>query len=555
MPRRILASTVLILASFAAQAQDETLADAADELRFLEEGRPTETATLRLDGSIREITFVTDDAGQAIYQGDIVLGSSEEIWALSNGAPLTLEGLEAEGFELHGLVAARSTAIWPGGKVPYIIDASVPTAWVPRIRNAIAHWEDRTSIRFNELDTAAGTYVLFYDDPSQNNCQSPIGRKTGGGAVKIQLADWCKWGNVAHEIGHALGLHHEQARTDRDLFINVSFSAAATDTTKFQFKQDAAKYTDLGPYCYDSIMHYPVTGNAGTFTISAKATPQGEATGNTARIGQRSGLSDCDVDTIQRYYGFAPMSDTAPDLIVNDVPAADANPDRFTGDLVFFPAGCESARRCFLGNPLRYTDADGTGWLADKRNPDAPDTVLSGMTDGASIPEFAQSLVGKPFDPSYIKAAVIHDHYMYKENRVRGWWPVQRAFYDMLKDLGVPEAKAQIMYLGVLVGSAKWIKLVPGSSCGEDCINDIAESSPNVDMVGGVAYREWTETFGTVEYEAAMQRGLDELRVRGGQMTLGDVNLLAKELLGGHPVFSVGDLYDPSGPQDAVIAD
>lgn len=555
MNRHLLASVVLILFGLSAHAQENTLADAADELRFLEEGRPVETVTLYIEGSPREITFVTDDVGQAIYQGDIVLGSSEEIWARSDDTSLTVQELEEDGLELHGLVAARESAIWPGGKVPYIIDASVPTAWLPRIRDAIAHWEDRTSIRFIELDNAEGSYIRFYDDPSQNNCQSPIGRKAGGGAVAIQLADWCKWGNVAHEIGHALGLHHEQARNDRDLFITVSFSAIATDTTKFQFKQDSAKYTDLGPYCYDSIMHYPVVGNAGTFTISAKAAPQGEATGDTLRIGQRSGLSDCDVDTIHRYYGFAPISESEPVFSVNDVPAADANPDRFDGDLVFFPAGCQQARKCFLLNLLRYTDADGTGWQADSRDPAAPDTVLSGMTDGASIPSFGQPLIGEPFDPLFIKAAVIHDHYMYKENRVRGWWPVQRAFYDMLTDLGVPEAKAQIMYLGVLVGSAKWIKLVPGSSCGEGCINDIAESSPNVDVVDGVAYREWPETFGTDEYEVAMRRGLEELQVRGSQMTLGDVNLLAAELLNGHPVFAIGDFYDPSSAADSVIAD
>jgi hypothetical protein len=271
-------------------------------------------------------------------------------------------------------------------------------------------------------------------------------------------------------------------------------------------------------------------------------------------MGQRAGLSDCDVKTINEYYGLAPVDDSSA-AIAGDVPIADATGTHFEGDLVFFPSGCEAQFRCFLTNALRFTDPRSTAWEAARRDPAAPDSVQSGMTDGASIPGFAQSFIGQPFDPSYIKAAVIHDHYMYKENRVRGWWSVQRVFYDMLKDLGVTEAKAQIMYLGVLVGASKWIRLVPGDDCGPKCINDLADALPQVDVDNGDVYREWPEIYSTPEFDAAMQRGITELQARGERMTLGDVNLLARDLLGGHPIFTEGDTYSPASAHDAVIGE
>ncbi|PIO58838.1 astacin, partial [Teladorsagia circumcincta] len=64
-------------------------------------------------------------------------------------------------------------------------------------------------------------------------------------------------GIVAHEIGHALGFFHTQARYDRDSYIEVNENNVKTDWTIDFDKQDEAHNNNYDlPYDYGSIMHY-----------------------------------------------------------------------------------------------------------------------------------------------------------------------------------------------------------------------------------------------------------------------------------------------------------
>jgi hypothetical protein len=78
------------------------------------------------------------------------------------------------------------------------------------------------------------------------------------------------------------------------------------------------------------------------------------------------------------------------------------------------------------------------------------------LTDGASIPKATQGLTGKPHDKEFRRAAVIHDHYVLKENAVYDYFLVQRVFHDILIESGVTPEKANAMYLAVLVFAPKW---------------------------------------------------------------------------------------------------
>lgn len=137
----------------------------------------------------------------------------------------------------------------------------------------------------------------------------------------------------------------------------------------------------------------------------------------------------------------------------------------FSEHLSFHPSGCEQKRECYLDQNFDYVDSNGAGWEARQGD----------KTDGASIPEWAQSYIGLPFDPNFIRAAVIHDHYC--DRHVRPMLRTHWVFYDALKTSRVPERKAKIMYAAILIGGPKWISLIPGKPCalGTICIQSVKD--------------------------------------------------------------------------------
>lgn len=221
-------------------------------------------------------TTVVDEGGEesdgrelAIFEGDIVLGTP----AQARAAIASDKGIGID-----------PEFRWPGGVIPYVTVSSLRT----HVANAINHWQQRTPLRFVER-TDEEDYISF---ERHDGSWSHVGRQRG--MQVISLAFMSSLGTAIHEIGHAIGLFHEQSRSDRDSFVRILIDNVPP-ADRHNFETHVQDATDLGNYDFGSIMHYP----ADAFSIDGGPTI---VTLNGENIGQRQGLSAGDIGSVRAMY-------------------------------------------------------------------------------------------------------------------------------------------------------------------------------------------------------------------------------------------------------------
>jgi len=247
-----------------------------EALASSEQPRELVTAQVELPGlGLQTVTYEKLD-GQAILEGDILLNLQD-------------------GQTRSGQSVGRQDASyrWPNGLIPYVIDPNLPNS--ERVTYAISHWESKTSLRFKPRTTETD-YVRFVPG---YGCNSYVGKV--GGEQRVNLANGCSVGSTIHEIGHTVGLWHEQSRADRDNHViinwsNIEYGLEHNFQTYVQRGHDGM---DLGPYDYDSIMHY----GGYAFSFNGQPTILRKDGGGTSGLGQHSGLSNGDTRGAESLYG------------------------------------------------------------------------------------------------------------------------------------------------------------------------------------------------------------------------------------------------------------
>jgi len=139
-----------------------------------------------------------------------------------------------------------------------------------------------------------------------DGCWSYVGEVSTvmGRSQGLNLGLGCAFPGIAeHELGHVIGMLHEQARLDRNRFVTVHRENVDPDVFAANFGQDTNAYVET-TYDILSLMHY----DAHAFSINGEATIEPVRPRLRQFLGQRVGFSQLDVEHMARMYG---CSDTA----------------------------------------------------------------------------------------------------------------------------------------------------------------------------------------------------------------------------------------------------
>ncbi|CAD6185502.1 unnamed protein product [Caenorhabditis auriculariae] len=174
---------------------------------------------------------------------------------------------------------------------------TIPSLTRLKIRDAMRLWQRHTCVRFEESGPNVDR-LEFFDG---GGCSSFVGRVGGTQGISIATPGCDHVGIISHEIGHALGIFHEQARPDQDRHISINYNNIPISRwNNFQAVGDEHADTFSLPYDTGSVMHYgPFGFAADPYTPTIRTLEKVQQ----STIGQRAGPSFLDYQAINVAYG------------------------------------------------------------------------------------------------------------------------------------------------------------------------------------------------------------------------------------------------------------
>ncbi|RUS76836.1 hypothetical protein EGW08_015408 [Elysia chlorotica] len=210
-----------------------------DEMRFLDYWR----------SQLQSRSDLTQEDLKMIFKGDPGLDEPD---------------VEVKRSRTKRTIEANPSKRWTGGVVPYVYMEEITEDYKVEIQRAMDYYHRFSCIRFVPWENVNGTttnqrlgldhpgYIKYVD--RKNGCWSLQGNYRWSDGQDISC---CTGGTCVHELGHALGMLHEQQspNPDRNRFIRINPQYITDDGQQWYVQRHPGNFISHG-YDINSPMHY-----------------------------------------------------------------------------------------------------------------------------------------------------------------------------------------------------------------------------------------------------------------------------------------------------------
>mmetsp|Transcript_74545 Transcript_74545/g.192346 ORF Transcript_74545/g.192346 Transcript_74545/m.192346 type:complete len:702 (-) Transcript_74545:318-2423(-) len=230
------------------------------------------------------------------------------------GGPNQFQGdmVAANAHQLTLLKSMAAGTPWSNARVPYCFASDV--GWdvrhvtdvamaqfnraLPCMQMVNVGWQSGASSSSSSAGQACTESPAIFIQAAPNaGCYSYVGMIGYWTSQQLNLGQGCaSLGIAIHEIGHAIGMAHEQSRPDRDNAVIIHWDNIQSGVGH-NFNIDSNGYTNQ-QYDYLSVMHY----DAFAFALDYSTPTISKVSGGHDGLGQRVGLSASDVEQLEAMY-------------------------------------------------------------------------------------------------------------------------------------------------------------------------------------------------------------------------------------------------------------
>lgn len=152
--------------------------------------------------------------------------------------------------------SSRNIIPWPNSTMPFVIEDNVPSDVKKIILKAVDRINNLNIVKLVKVSDDYDGSMSVFTFKKSDICSSGYGWQDGPNNL-IKISKACTYGNILHEIMHALGFLHEQLNPTSDSTIHANRMILGPLD---QYVFDKAHTITL--YDYKSIMHYDSHDNS-----------------------------------------------------------------------------------------------------------------------------------------------------------------------------------------------------------------------------------------------------------------------------------------------------